>query len=198
MKTSNNNSIAHAQNRKRIVLAGVLVLLVAGFCLVILSGCSVLSAYAAQGEPGQTNQGVCRIYQDANNDGICDNCGSYCSGESHCVQGFVDKNNNGICDHRETGVSKMSTCETSAREMGATIGNAFCDNTCLRDGSQSNDVQGGNAQSGNNQLRNSQSDNAQFGNGYQRGDCLGNCQGSNQGAFGLGNQKGNAHHGSQR
>ena len=84
MKTSNYNSIAHTQNRKRIVLAGVLVLLVAGFCLATLSGCSALSAYAAQGESGQTNQGVCRIYQDTNNDGVCDNCGSYCSGGSHC------------------------------------------------------------------------------------------------------------------
>lgn len=115
MKTSNNNSIAHTQNRKRIVLVGVLVLLVAGFCLATLSGCSVLSAYAAQGEPGQTNQGACRIYQDANNDGICDNCGSYCSGDSHCVQGFIDKNNNGICDHRETGHQKGNAHHGSQR-----------------------------------------------------------------------------------
>ena len=115
MKTSNYKSIAHTQNRKRIVLAGVLVLLVAGFCLVILSGCSALSAYAAQGESGQTNQGVCRIYQDTNNDGVCDNCGSYCSGGSHCGQGFVDKNNNGICDHREMGHQKGNAHHGSQR-----------------------------------------------------------------------------------
>ena len=137
MKTSNNNSIAHTQNRKRIVLAGVLVLLVVGFCLATLSGCSVLSAYAAQGEPGQTNQGICRIYQDANSDGICDRCGSYCSGDLYCGQGNCQGNYQG---------DRLGSCQGSCQ--GSCHGQGNCQGQGNNQGAFGSGHQKGNAHNG--------------------------------------------------
>lgn len=132
------------RGKARLAFVGALVVLVAGLCLVTLSGCSISPAHALGGSVvkdsqaeqnvqvvGGNSSGLSQAYQgvwqkcsdanndglcdtcgspyqdarqkcnDANNDGICDNCGNDSQGCAYCSSNYVDANNNGICDHRE-------------------------------------------------------------------------------------------------
>lgn len=151
------------RGKARLAFVGALVVLVAGLCLVTLSGCSILPAHALGGSVvkdsqtgqsaqavggnssslSQAYQGVCQKcsdanndglcdtcgspYQDArqkcndaNNDGLCDNCGNDSQGCAYCSSNYVDANNNGICDHREyTSENHRAMNGTGANGVGA-------------------------------------------------------------------------------
>lgn len=125
MRSGTNNASQEAswsfRGKARLAFVGALVVLVAGLCLVTLSGCSISPAHALGGSVvkdsqaeqnvqvvGGNSSGLSQAYQgvwqkcsDANNDGICDNCGNDSQGCAYCSSNYVDANNNGICDHRE-------------------------------------------------------------------------------------------------
>lgn len=129
------------QGKARLAFVGALVVLVAGLCLVTLSGCSISPAHALGGSVvkdsqaeqnvqavggnssglSQAYQGICQKFSDTNNDGICDNCGSpYQDARQKCN----DANNDGSCDNCGTAYKSDTYCSSNYVDAN---NNGICD-----------------------------------------------------------------------
>lgn len=145
MRSGTNNASQEAswsfRGKARLAFVGALVVLVAGLCLVTLSGCSISPAHALGGSVvkdsqaeqnvqvvggnsfglSQAYQGICQKFSDTNNDGICDNCGSpYQDARQKCN----DVNNDGICDNCGNDSQGCAYCSSNYVDAN---NNGICD-----------------------------------------------------------------------
>lgn len=108
----------------------------------ILATVTVLSigtttAFAAAPRTGRNVHGVCGYFGsvcshvDADNDGVCDNCGSYhrnCKTGNVPCQNFADADGNGVCDNCDGYHGNCQTGNASCQNFTDTDGNGVCDN----------------------------------------------------------------------
>ena len=145
MRSGTNNASQEAswsfRGKARLAFVGALVVLVAGLCLVTLSGCSISPAHALGGSVvkdsqveqsaqtvggnssglSQAYQGICQKCSDINNDGICDNCGSsYQDARQKCN----DANNDGLCDNCGNACKGYTYCSSNYVDEN---NNGICD-----------------------------------------------------------------------